>query len=118
VFIHFNLISTCSLSVYESSFWFCEIEVFHLPSTSSQILNSLHPNTAILKDLSVTLISEGPYERNIKDHHRWQLDSNYEMRCLCDLRICHSLLHLGYSFQVISRAVLTTKPIPLTCICH
>lgn len=50
----------------------CEIEVFHLPRTSSRILNSSHPNTLILKGLRAALISEGPYERNIKDHHRWQ----------------------------------------------
>lgn len=96
----------------------CEIEVFYLPSTSSQVLNSLYPNTLILKGLSATLISEGPYERNIKDHQRWQLDTNYGMRYLWDLRIYYSLLHLGYSFQVISRTVLTMESIPLTCICH
>lgn len=96
----------------------CETEVFYLPSTSSQVLNSLLPNTVILKGLSATWISEGPYERNIKDHQRWQLDTNYGMRDLWDLRIRYSPWLLGYSFQVISRTVLTMESIPLTRICH
>lgn len=95
----------------------CEIEVFYLPSTSSQVLNSLHPNTLILQRLICYIdIRESLWKKH--QGPSGLTDTNYGMRYLWDLRICYSLLHLGYSFQVISRTVLTMKSIPLTSICH
>lgn len=71
VFIHLDLICTCSLSVYKSQFLILvKLKCFIFQAHHPRSWIGLYPNTLILKGLSNTLTSEGPYERNIKEHQR------------------------------------------------